>query len=145
MSVAARPKALVVDTSAIVALLAAESEAPAVAAALACASIRLMSVANALEATIVLRARHGEIGVVELDRLLERSQVELVAVDRRQLELARDAHRRFGKGSHRAALNFGDCFAWALATDRQLPLLCKGNDFAHTDVVAVSLDAGFER
>lgn len=134
--------ALVVDTSAIIALLESEPAAVAVAEALANARIRLMSVANALEATIVVRTRRGEAGVSHLDLLLERAGIEFVAVDRAQLALARDGHRRFGKGRHPAALNFGDCFAWALATDRAIPLLFVGEDFAHTDVTPVALRTG---
>ena len=80
-----------------------------------------------------------------MDKLLffmERAGIEFVAVDRAQLALARDGHRRFGKGRHPAALNFGDCFAWALATDRAIPLLFVGEDFAHTDVTPVALRTG---
>ncbi len=73
--------------------------------------------------------------VRELDRLLEVAKVEIVPVDREQALMAREAFRSFGKGRHRAGLNFGNCFAYALASIRAEPLLCKGDDFAATDVL----------
>jgi ribonuclease VapC len=122
--------ALVVDTSAVIALLEMEAAAPRIAALLAATDACLMSVANALEATIVMRARRGELGVQALDTLLTRAGIELVPIGREQLSVARDGHRQYGKGRHPAALNFGDCFAWALASERALPLLFVGSDFS---------------
>jgi len=96
--------------------------------------LRRLSAANLLEAAIVIEARKGEAGSRELDLLMYRSGIEIVAVDRDQVETARLAWRRFGKGRHPAALNYGDCFAYALAKTRGLPLLFRGDDFARTDI-----------
>lgn len=95
-----------------------------------------MSVANALEATMVLESRGGQAAGHELDSLLRRSGVELEPVTVRHLEIARVAWRRYGKGNHPAALNFGDCFAYALAKTEGEPLLFKGEDFSRTDIEA---------
>ncbi len=93
-----------------------------------------MSVANVLEASIVAERRGGESAARDLDLLLERAEIELIAVTEKHLEAARLAWRRFGKGNHPAALNFGDCFAYALARTSGEPLLFKGEDFAQTDI-----------
>ena len=95
-----------------------------------------MSVANVLEASIALESRGGEQAAQDLDALLERAEIELVPVTVEHLEAARRAWRRFGKGRHPAALNFGDCFAYALARTTGEPLLFKGGDFAKTDIDA---------
>ncbi len=95
-----------------------------------------MSVANVLKAAIVAERRGGDIAAHELDTLLERAEVELAPVTVEHLEAARRAWRRFGKGNHPAALNFGDCFAYALAKTTGEPLLFKGEDFAQTDIEA---------
>jgi ribonuclease VapC len=125
---------MVLDTSALVAMLLDEPERERFAAALAADPVRLVSTASALETSIVVEARSGEAAGRELDLLLHRAAVQLVAVDAAQAELARRAWRRFGKGRHAAGLNFGDCFAYALAVDRGEPLLFKGEDFGRTDV-----------
>ena len=96
-----------------------------------------MSVANVLEAAIALARRGGEAAADDLDTLLERAEIELVPVTVEHLEAARRAWRRFGKGNHPAALNFGDCFAYALARTTGEPLLFKGNDFVQTDIEPV--------
>ena len=94
----------------------------------------MMSVVNFLEAATVLEGRqHREVGH-RLDAFLEGAQIVLAPVTVRQAELARDAWRRFGRGNHSAALNLGDCFAYALATDAGESLLFKGNDFSQTDI-----------
>ena len=93
-----------------------------------------MSVANVLEASIALERRGGEVAAEDLDTLLERAEIELVPVTVEHLEAARRAWRRFGKGNHPAALNFGDCFAYALARTTGESLLFKGNDFVQTDI-----------
>ena len=129
---------MVIDTSALLAILLGEPEAERVATAIENASLRLLSAANLLEASIVIEARKGEAGGRELDLLLYRSEIEVVAVDRAQVEAARLAWRRFGKGRHPAALNYGDCFAYALAKSRDLPLLFRGEDFVRTDIVPVT-------
>jgi ribonuclease VapC len=99
-----------------------------------------MSTASYLEAAIVIEARFGEPGGRELDLWLHRAGVDLVAVDADQAEVARSAYRRYGKGRHRAGLNYGDCFAYALSKVSGEPLLFKGDDFGHTDIDAVDVD-----
>ena len=128
---------MVIDSSAILAILLQESEAGEISAAIARDPLRLMSTATVLEATIVIRTRRGEAGVDDLDRLLNRAGVEQKPFDVDQLTVARQAHRVFGKGRHPAGLNFGDCFAYALSKLSGEPLLFKGEDFARTDVAAV--------
>jgi ribonuclease VapC len=133
---------MVIDTSALLAVLLGEPDAARVAAAIEAGSPRQLSAATLLEASIVIESRKGEAGGRELDLLLYRAGIEVVAVDQDQAETARVAWRRFGKGRHPAALNFGACFAYALATSRRLPLLFCGADFARTDVKAVLLSEG---
>ena len=125
---------MIVDSSAIVAILFDEPDARRYAAVLQAASRRRLSVANALEASIVAESRGGAAAGDDLDRFFERFAFELVPVTVEQLTAARRAWRRFGKGNHAAALNFGDCFAYALAETTGEPLLFKGEDFALTDV-----------
>ena len=96
-----------------------------------------MSVANALEAAIAVERRGGDMAAHDLDMLLERAEIELVPVMVEHLKAARRAWRRFGKGNHPAALNFGDCFAYALAKTTGGPLLFKGEDLAQTDIDSV--------
>ena len=128
---------MVIDTSAIIAILLNQPAAPQVALAIESHLPRLFSVANLLEASMVIEIRKGEAGGRELDLLLYRSGIETVAVDHDQAEAARLAWRRFGKGRHPAALNYGDCFAYALAKVCQLPLLFLGDDFPRTDIQSV--------
>ena len=130
---------MVIDSSAIVAILLNEADAADIAQAIESNSQRLLSAANLLEASIVIESRKGEAGGRELDLLIYRAAIEIVAVDQDQAELARIAWRRFGKGRHPAGLNYGDCFAYALARTRQLPLLFQGDDFSRTDIDAVPL------
>lgn len=130
---------MVIDTSALVAMLTAEPEAQRFEAAVATSGVRLMSTASYLETAIVVETRFGEPGGRELDLWLHRAGVDLVAVDADQADIARSAYRSFGKGRHRAGLNYGDCFTYALARVSGEPLLFKGDDFGHTDVVAVAL------
>ncbi len=125
---------MVLDTSAIAAILFDEPERRAFTQAVEDDPVRLISASNALECGILVEARRGEAAGRELDLLLHRASVQIVSVDQAQVELARGAWRRFGKG-HPAALNFGDCFAYALSAERGEPLLFKGEDFARTDVV----------
>ena len=120
-------------------MLLNEANAAAMAQAIEDGSPRLLSAANLLEAAMVIESRKGETGGRELDLLLYRGRIEVVAVDQDQAEIARLAWRRFGKGRHPAALNYGDCFAYALAKSRRAPLLFAGNDFAQTDVERVTL------
>jgi ribonuclease VapC len=124
---------MVVDSSAVMAVLRREAEAAAFAAAIEQAEVRLISAANVLDLGMVAESR-GRAGARELDDFLERSRFEIVPFDAEQAALARDAFRRFGKGRHPARLNFGDCIAYALSKASGEPLLFKGGDFARTDV-----------
>ena len=126
---------MVVDTSALLAILQDEPERHAIADAIERAEARRVSAANFVEASVVLDARHGAEGIRMLDRLLEIAAIDVVPVDVQQARLARDGWHRFGKGRHRAALNMGDCAAYALSRVSGEPLLFKGDDFPHTDVL----------
>lgn len=128
---------MVIDTSALVAILFDELERSSFAEAIAADPRRLVSAATVLETTMVVEARRGEAAGRDLDILLHRISVDVVAVTEPQVELARASWRRFGKGRHRAALNFGDCFSYALARHSGEPLLFKGDNFVHTDIRAV--------
>jgi ribonuclease VapC len=129
---------MVVDTSALLAILEGESTAPRLVDALSAADAIRVSAGTALEAGIVVEARRGEAGGRELDLLLHRLRADVVSVTAEHVEIARDAYRRYGKGHHPAALNFGDCFAYALASALGEPLMFVGNDFARTDVEAAT-------
>lgn len=128
---------MVIDTSAIISVLLNEATAPCITQAIEAGSPRLLSTANLLEASIIIESRKGEAGGRELDLLIYRAGIEIMAVDQDQAEIARIAWRRFGKGQHPAGLNYGDCFAYALAKARRLPLLYLGNDFSQTDIETV--------
>ncbi len=126
---------IVVDTSAIIAILFQEDDAGAAARVLGGATTKFLSAANWVEAAIVVEARKGAGGSLEFDALIERAGIELVPVTDVVARAARAAWRRYGKGRHPAALNFGDCLAYGLAQTRELPLLAIGKDFAKTDIV----------
>ena len=127
---------MIVDTSAVLAVLYREPDAERFEKAIASAPSCCMSVANALEASIVIEGRGGIAAGHALDLFLEEAVIELAPVTIEHMEAARRAWRRFGKGNHPAALNFGDCFAYALADAAGEPLLFKGEDFARTDLEA---------
>ncbi len=127
---------MVIDSSALLAVLLQEPAAQRISDAIEAADVRLMAVANALEAAMVIEARSGIAGARDLDRLLLDSRVEIVPVTPEHFDLAREAWRRYGKGRHPAALNICDCLAYALAKATGEPLLFVGNDFAKTDVAA---------
>ena len=127
---------MIIDSSALVAILKGEPEADAMSCGIAAASIRLISAGNLLEAGMVAEALRGEDGARDLDLLVHKLRIEVVSFTSRHADLARKAFRRFGKGLNKAGLNFGDCFAYALAKDTGEPLLYKGDDFARTDIVA---------
>ena len=127
---------MIIDTSAILAILFGEPEADQFISTIAAASSRRMSAASLVETTIVLESRSGSTAAHELDEFLRRAQIELEAVTHEQAQTARQAWRRFGKGNHPAGLNFGDCFSYALATATREPLLFKGRDFELTDIPA---------
>ena len=128
---------MVLDTSALLAILGDEPERRAFNEAIEAADSRVLSAASFVETSIVIEARYGAEGVRDLDLLIERAGIELVPVDAAQARIACRAFSRFGRGRHRAGLNFGDCFAYALATIRSEGLLFKGDDFRHTDLVPV--------
>ena len=125
---------MVLDTSALLALLLDEPEAEDFRAAVEEDTTRLVSAATLLETALVIEARKGEPGGRELDTLIHKAEVVVVPVDAEHVAEARRAHRRFGKGRHAAGLNFGDLFAYALARTAGDPLLFKGDDFAKTDI-----------
>ncbi|HRJ42919.1 MAG: type II toxin-antitoxin system VapC family toxin [Caldilineaceae bacterium] len=127
---------MVIDTSAVMAILMGEPDAAIFAQAISADSVRLMSAATLLEAAIVIEARYGNAGNEKLDEFIAEAQIVIEPVTRDQITLARIAFRTYGKGRHRAGLNFGDCFSYALAKSAQEPLLYKGNDFMNTDIVA---------
>jgi ribonuclease VapC len=127
---------MVIDTSAIVAILFGEPEARTFAHAIDQDPVRLMSAVSVLEATMVVESELGEAGGRELDLLLHRAGIEVVGFSPEQLDAARRAFRAFGKGRHPAGLNFGDCFSYALSASTGQPLLFKGRDFARTDIEA---------
>ncbi|MEE4602477.1 MAG: type II toxin-antitoxin system VapC family toxin [Desulfobacteraceae bacterium] len=119
-----------------ISLLFGEPEALFFTRSIADASRKLMSAFNALETGIVVEARKGEAGGREFDLLIHRAQIEIVAMNADQTELARAAWRKHGKGNHPASLNIGDCCAYALAKYSGEPLLFKGSDFRQTDIQA---------
>lgn len=129
---------MVLDTSALLALLLDEPEAEEFRAAVEEDTTRLVSAATLLETALVIEARKGEPGGRELDSLIHKAEIAVVAVDAEQVSEARRAYRRFGKGRHAAGLNFGDVFAYALARSSGEPLLFKGDDFAKTDISRVA-------
>ena len=130
---------MVIDTSAIIAILLGEPEAETLSKAILNDPKRLMSAFSLLECSIVIESRKGEAGGRELDLLLYRLQVEIVDMNVEQTQLAREGWRQFGKGRHRAALNIGDCCSYALAKYAGEPLLFKGDDFNHSDITYVAL------
>jgi ribonuclease VapC len=126
---------MVIDTSALLAVLFREPEAEPIARAIASDPRRLASAFTVLETGIVVEARKGEVGGRELDLLIHRIGLECVPLTESHTEVARDAWRKFGRGKHPANLNIGDCCAYALARVSGEPLLFKGDDFTRTDVL----------
>ena len=129
---------MVLDTSALVAVLQDEPERRALARAIRDATARRISAATLVEAGVVMEGRHGDAGRRALDALLGRASVGVVPLTAAHAALARDAFRRFGKGRHPARLNYGDCFSDALARALGEPLLFVGDDFGQTDVAVVA-------
>ena len=127
---------MIVDTSAVVAILRDESDAGELAAAIESADVRRVSAATYVEAAIVIDSNRSALLSNLLDSFLTRSVISIEPLTVEQARMARDAYRDYGKGRHRAGLNFGDCFAYALAKDKGEPLLFKGDDFRKTDVEA---------
>jgi ribonuclease VapC len=131
---------LVIDSSALIAILADEPEAEACARAIRAALYRRISAATFVEAAIVIDSRGDPVASRRLDDLIRETAISIEPVDEAQAIIAREAYRDFGRGSgHPARLNFGDCFAYALARQRGEPLLFKGADFGHTDITSALL------
>jgi ribonuclease VapC len=133
-------KSLVVDTSAAVAVILGEPGSQELAAHLETAFVRLMSAAIRVELGIVIEARLWPAGQDVVDRFLRDAKVDIVPVDADLADRAMSSWRRYGKGRHPAALNFGDCFTYALADRTGHPVLCTGDDFAATDIAVVRPD-----
>lgn len=125
---------MIVDTSAIIAILRDEADAPEISKALQQAAKRRISAANYIEAAIITDSNRNPILSRRFDDLLREGDIVIEPVTAEQARIAREAYRDFGKGQHRAGLNFGDCFAYALARVSGEPLLFKGDDFRHTDI-----------
>ena len=132
---------MVIDTSALIAILQREPERRAFIEAIEAADARLMSVATVVEISIVIEARHGAEGLRDLDHFIGRAGIELVSVDAEHGKVACSAFSRFGKGRHRAGLNRRLVRVRARDLDGR-SLLFKGDDFAHTDVTMVDLGSG---
>jgi len=130
---------VIIDTSAVLAILFGEEDSKRYEDAIASNWPRRMSAISLLEATMVVESRGGSAVGYELDRLINEASIELVPVTVAHVTSARNAWRRFGKGNHPGALNFGDCLVYALADITGEPLLFKGGDFAQTDVRVVSI------
>lgn len=125
---------MVIDTSALAAIFLGEAERRRFLELITSAETRLVSAASILETGIVLEARRGDAAGREFDLFVLRADLRIVPVDADQIDLARAAWRKYGKGRHPAALNFGDCFSYALAKFSGEPLLAKGTDFGLTDI-----------
>jgi ribonuclease VapC len=125
---------MVLDASAVLAILLLEAEAPRFAAEIENEPVCRISAATLLEAAIVIESRTGERGAQELDAFVARANLVIEPFTAEQFALARHAFRTYGKGRHRAALNFGDCITYALAKSCRERLLFKGTDFLSTDV-----------
>ena len=129
---------MIIDTSALLAILYQEEDAAAFVATITAAVVCRMSAANFLEAAINIDAYGDAEASRQLDHFVQRSRIEIVAVTLEQAQVARQAYREFGKGRHKAGLNFGDCFAYAAAREAGCGLLYVGEDFARTDMVGVA-------
>jgi ribonuclease VapC len=130
---------MVIDPSALIAILKDEPERRIFNKTIEQADVCLLSAAAFVEVSIVIDCYYGYEGLRDLDLFIASAGIELVPVDIEQAHIARQAFRQFGKGHHPAALNFGDCFSYALAKATGFPLLFKGNDFSRTDIPAAVL------
>jgi ribonuclease VapC len=129
---------MIVDTSALIAVLRDEGDAISYANAIANASVRRVSAVTYVETAVVIDASRDPIASRRFDDLLREARIVIEPVTEVQARMAREAYRDFGRGSgHPASLNFGDCFTYALARSMNEPLLFKGKDFMHTDVAPV--------
>jgi ribonuclease VapC len=126
---------MIVDSSAMIAILTDEPDGPALSRVLDGPQIVRLSAASYLETSIVLDKRRDTVMSVKIDDLIESARITLEPVTVEQARIARQAYRDYGKGSgHAANLNFGDCFSYALAREKREPILYKGDDFVHTDL-----------
>ncbi len=132
---------MVIDTSALIAILFGEPEAEFFAKAIANDPKRLISAFNVLETAIVIEAKKGESGAHEFDLLLNCTEIKIVPMNRKQFQLARLAWKTYGKGRHPAGLNIGDCCSYSLAKLVGQPLLFKGDDFSKTDIPRILSEA----
>ena len=129
---------MIIDTSALIAILRAELEAKSCAQAIEHATSRRVSAVNFVEAAVVIDASRDPVASRRFDEFFKAAEISIEPVSEIQARIAREAYRDFGKGSgHPAQLNFGDCFAYSLAKTAREPLLFKGDDFAHTDISSV--------
>ncbi|HEY4356651.1 MAG TPA: type II toxin-antitoxin system VapC family toxin [Acidobacteriaceae bacterium] len=128
---------MVVDTSIVIAIMLQEAGSDSLISKINDADVRGISVVSYMEASMVLIARRGDGVEAELDRLLHEADIAILPVDEMQAKIAREAFRVYGKGRHPAGLNFGDCFAYALAQSLSEPLFFKGDDFTQTDMLRV--------
>src|ERR1017187_7574781 len=127
---------MIIDTSALIAILRGESEAKDCAIAIEIAAVRRLSAASFVETALVIDGSRDPIASRRFDDLVKEARIIVEPVTEAQARIAREAYRDFGKGSgHPAKLNFGDCFAYALAKATGEPLLFKGDDFVHTDII----------
>ena len=129
---------MVIDTSALIAILQDEPERRILNEAIEAAESCAMSTGSFLETSMVIESRYGPDGTRDLDLFISKARISLASVDADQAYVARDAFRRYGRGRHPAGLNFGDCFAYALAKMLDERLLFKGNDFVLTDIAVYS-------
>ena len=125
---------MIIDTSALIAVLTGEAERRAFNEKIARAETCLLSAASYLETSIIVETRFGYEGIRDLSFYLQTAQIKIYPLDKEQAELARNAYASYGKGKHPASLNFGDCFAYALAKLTGESLLFKGDDFSQTDI-----------
>lgn len=125
---------MVIDTSALVAILRNEPERREFVLAIEQAEHRVLSAVSFVETSVVIGSRYGAEGLRDLDLFIGKARIGIVSVDEEQAQIARRAFMQYGKGHHSARLNLGDCFAYALARVLDEPLLCKGSDFVRTDI-----------
>ena len=129
---------MVIDTSAIVAILENEPEGPGFVRLIAADEVRLLSAVSRVECTCVIEGRKRAAGRADLERFLREAAIEIAPITADHAEIACEAFRRFGRGRHAAGLNIGDTFAYALAKITGEPLLFKGDDFARTDIASAA-------
>lgn len=130
---------MVIDTSVLIAILLQEPETKAFADAIATFQPCVISAATQLESSIVIWRKKGQAGLDRLNLLIQVLGIQVVAVDQTLIKIATEAFITYGKGQHKASLNFGDCFSYALAKSRNEPLLFKGQDFIQTDINIIDL------